>query len=278
MNLNFKSTTRIMKILKYLFPIIIAALFIPIPSKAQDQLAVPLSKPGKPGKLTIGVVRGSISVHGYGGKQVLISYKGNDNGKSQQVTKDGLRKISDNSVGFNVSEDDNEVKVSGSSPTKQVSFDISVPRNFNLHLSAVNGGELVVENVDGEMDLSNVNGKIILRNVGGSALVNTVNGDIQATFRSVAPDKPMAFSNLNGDIDVTLPAQTAMKAKMKSEWGDVFTDFDMDIKRTDAAKVNSSDNGTYKVSVNNWIYGTVNGGGPEYLFKSMRGDIYIRKK
>lgn len=269
-----------MKVLKYIFPIIISALLIPVQSKAQDQLAVPLSNPGKPGKLKIGLVRGSINVQGYDGKEVLISYSGkdDDDNDSHKVTQNGLRRISNNSVGFDVSEDNNEVEVSGASPMQDVNFKISVPRKFDLHLSTVNGGELVVENVDGEMELSNVNGDITLRNVGGSALVNTVNGDIQATFNNVTPDKPMAFSNLNGDIDITLPPKTAMKAKMKSEWGDVYTDFDMDVKRSDAEKVNSSEDGTYKVSVNNWIYGTINGGGPEYLFKSMRGDIYIRKK
>ena len=89
----------------------------------------------------------------------------------------------------------------------------------------------------------------------------------------------MAFSNLNGDIDVTLPANTQMTAKMKSEWGEVYTDFDMDVKRSDRDNVKSSaEDGVFKVSVNNWIYGNINGGGPEYLFKSMRGDIYIRKQ
>ncbi|MGD8427393.1 MAG: DUF4097 family beta strand repeat-containing protein [Balneolaceae bacterium] len=268
-----------MKVLKYIFPFIFSFLLIPALSKAQDQLAVPLSNPGQPGKLKIGIVRGSITVHGYDGKEVLISYKGDeDEDNGQKVTKNGLRRISNNSVGFEVSENDNEVEVSGTSPMKEVSFDITVPKNFDLHLSTVNGGELVVENVTGEMELSNVNGEITLRNVGGSGLVNTVNGDILATFKSVTPNKPMAFSNLNGDIDVTFPAKTAMKAKMKSEWGDVYTDFKMDIKRSDAEKVNTSEGGTYKVSVNNWIYGTINGGGPEYLFKSMRGDIYIRKE
>jgi DUF4097 and DUF4098 domain-containing protein YvlB len=115
--------------------------------------------------------------------------------------------------------------------------------------------------------------------VSGSAVANTVNGDIKATFNRISSNKPMAFSNLNGDIDITLPANAKVSTKMKSEWGEIFTDFDMNInsKRGNDSGVNV-DSGTYKVSVNNWIYGDINGGGPEYLFKSMRGDIYIRKK
>jgi hypothetical protein len=268
-----------MNALKCITLLLFSVLLLPLQTSAQDQIAVPLSNPGEPGKLHIGIVRGSISVSGYDGEEVLISYAGDlEDEKEQEVTKDGLRRISSNSIGFEVSEDDNKIEVSGSSPMKDISFEVTVPRNFSLDLSTVNGGEIVVENVTGEMEISNVNGQVTLRNVGGSALVNTVNGDIEATFQRVEPNKPMAFSNLNGKISITLPGDTKMSAKMKSEWGEVFTDFDMDIRRTDKEKVQSStEGGVYKVSVNNWIYGDVNGGGPEYLFKSMRGDIYIRK-
>jgi hypothetical protein len=269
-----------MNTFKYIFCFLAILILLPIQTEAQDQIVIPLTNPGEPGRLSIGIVRGSISVSGYDGEEVLVSY-GNDSEEDneQEVTKNGLRRISNNSVGFEASEEDNEVEVSSSSPMRNINFDITVPHNFSLELSTVNGGNIIVENVEGEMEISNVNGEVILRNVSGSALVNTVNGDIEATFQKVSPNKPMAFSNLNGDISVSLPANTKMSAKMKSEWGEVFTDFEMDIRRSNNKKVNAkSKNGTYNVSVNNWIYGDINGGGPEYLFKSMRGDIYIRQQ
>lgn len=269
-----------MKILKYFLPLIFSALIIPQLSIAQEQIAVPLSNPDQHGKLEVGIVRGSISVTGYEGKEVIIRYNTDeDDDDRSRVTRDGLRRISNNSAGFEVTEDNNTVRISGASPMREINFEISVPRNFSLHLSTVNGGGITLENVHGEMELSNVNGDVTLQNISGSALVNTVNGDITATFNNVDDSKPMAFSNLNGDIDITLPAGAQLTAKMKSEWGEVFTDFEMDVRRSDT-NVNSSDSrdGVYKVSVNNWIYGNINGGGPEYLFKSMKGDIYIRKK
>lgn len=266
-----------MKALKSLFLFIALFVLWAIPGQAQEQITVPLSDPGKAGKLHAGIVRGSISVNGYDGQEVLISYDGIRKDQEREVTEDGLRRISNNSIGFEVSEDNNEIEISGVSPLKNLELEISVPRNFSLYLSTVNG-ELLIENVSGEMELSNVNGDILLHNIGGTAMANTVNGDIEAIFRTVSSDNPMAFSNLNGDIDVTLPANTKISAKMKSEWGEVFTDFDMNIKRNDNEHATSSaKGGVYKISVNNWIYGTINGGGPEYLFKSMRGDIYIRK-
>lgn len=268
-----------MKALKYLLFLIFSTLIIPKLSLAQEQIAVPLSNPGQPGKLEIGIVRGSISVTGYDGQEVIIKYNSDEDDDKNRVTQDGLRRISNNSAGFEATENKNTVRISGASPMREINFEISVPRNFSLHLSTVNGGGLTIENINGEMELSNINGDITMHNISGSALVNTVNGDVTATFNSVDNNKPMAFSNLNGDIDITFPANAKLTAKMKSEWGEVFTDFEMDVKRSDT-NIKSSDgrSGGYKISVNNWIYGDINGGGPEYLFKSMKGDIYIRKK
>lgn len=268
-----------MNAIKHILYIALFGLLFVETASAQDQIAVPVSNPGEPGQLHLSAVRGSMKVTGYEGNEVIVRY-GNeeDMDEEREVTEGGLRRISNNSVGFEVREDNNRVKIAGVSPMKDIYFDISVPQNFSLKLSLVHGDEIVVENVIGEMEISHVNGDISLTNVGGSAIVNTVNGDIIASFRNVTEGKPMAFTNVNGDIDITLPSTAKLSAKMKSEWGEVFTDFDMEIKRDDSQKINSSESGVYKVTVNNWIYGTINGGGPEYLFKSLRGDIYIRKQ
>ncbi len=246
----------------------------------QQQVVIPLSNPGEPGKLELGVVRGSISVSGSDGEEVIINY---DNGENysddgnRPDSRNGLRRISDNSIGFEVTEDDNEVEIGGASPRTDIDFTITVPRNFSLYLSVVNGGDIRVENVNGEMEISHVNGDVTLTNVGGSATVNTVNGEITATFNSIDENSPMAFNNVQGDIDITLPANAKVTTKMKSEWGEVYTDFEMDIDRSDRENIDV-DSDVYKVSVNNWITGRINGGGPEYMFKSLRGDIYIRKQ
>ncbi|MDX1672529.1 MAG: DUF4097 family beta strand repeat-containing protein [Balneolaceae bacterium] len=262
---------------------ILSALFISLlfcgSAAAQDQIAIPLSNPGQPGKLRLGLVRGSISVSGYDGNEVIIRYNNESKKEEEQkVTEDGLRRITNNATGFEVTEDNNEVKINGITPMKEINFDLSVPRNFSLKLSLVNGEDITIENVNGEMEISHINGAVALVNVSGSASVNTVNGDITANFSRVSEGQPMAFTTLNGDIDVTLPDNAQLTAKMRSEWGDIYTDFDMDINRSGTNRNDNSDSGVFKVSINNWIYGDINGGGAEYLFKSMKGDIYIRKK
>ena len=74
------------------------------------------------------------------------------------------------------------------------------------------------------------NGPITLRNVTGSVVANTVNGNLTAVMPSVTAQKAMAFSAFNGDVDVTLPSSIKANLRLHSYQGDVFTNFDLDIK------------------------------------------------
>jgi DUF4097 and DUF4098 domain-containing protein YvlB len=156
---------------------------------------------------------------------------------------------------------------------------IMTPRNFSLHLSTVNNGDIVVKDVRGEMEISNVNGDITMKDISGSVVANTVNGDMKVSFENITPDVPMSFTTLNGDVDVSLPPNAKFTARMKTDQGDLYTDFDMDMSSSSAHRVvTTNKNGVYKVSVGDWRYGKVNGGGPELTFKSFNGDISIRKE
>jgi len=87
----------------------------------------------------------------------------------------------------------------------------------------------------------------------------------------------MAFSTLNGDVKVALPADTKANLKVKSDNGDVFSDFNIDIDKTPSKVNKTSEPGLYKIKKDDWIYGKINGGGPEMMMKNMQGDIYVKK-
>lgn len=246
---------------------------------AQDQIAVPLSNPGQPGQLSLNMIRGSMEITGYDGDEVVIRHNGQHaDPREREETRDGMRRLTGPGRGFEVQERNNNVSISGISPADNIEFEILVPYNFSLNLSMVNGSKMHVERVDGVLEMNNVNGGITLTDVGGCAILNTVNGEIKATFRSVEAGKLMAFSNVNGDIDVTLPADTQFSGKMKSDLGDVFTDFDMEITSDSDNTTFNIGAGSFSMSINKWIHADANGGGPEYLFKTLRGDIMIRSR
>lgn len=108
-------------------------------------------------------------------------------------------------------------------------------------------------------------------------VANTVNGDIVVTFNKIDANAPMAFSTLNGDVNVTLPADTKANLKLKTDNGEIFSDFDVDVDKTPGKTEKSSTPGLYKIKKEDWVYGKINGGGAEMLMKNMQGDIYLKK-
>ena len=90
----------------------------------------------------------------------------------------------------------------------------------------------------------------------------------------------MSFSTMNGDVDVTLPPSTKATLSLKSDMGDIFSDFDMS-KHKMVRKIDKKDSrakgGKYKIKIENAMQVELNGGGPEMQFTTFNGDIYIRK-
>ncbi len=253
-------------------------------NEVKEQLVVPLSDPGKSGRLEASLINGSIHVQPHNGKDVIIDAamvqrpdQSKHKGKDDELAS-GMKKISTRGgIEMTAEERNNNVKVSTQSFKNNMQLDIKVPQNFSLKLHTINNGDIVVENINGELEISNVNGPITLNNVSGSAVVNTINGNLKATFKSLNNDTPMAFSTLNGNIDVTFPANAKFNAKLKSDRGDIYSDFDVDVDKSQPKSNRSSENGMYKVSIDDWVQGKVNGGGREVMMKNMHGTIYIRK-
>ena len=106
-------------------------------------------------------------------------------------------------------------------------LEIEVPVRTNLELRVVNGGEIAVEGVEGNLEVNNVNGPVRLTGVSGSVVASAVNANVTVRLTRVTDAKAMAFSSLSGTVDVTLPATTKANLKLRSDNGDVFTDFDV---------------------------------------------------
>ncbi|GAB3771934.1 hypothetical protein GCM10028818_11420 [Spirosoma horti] len=251
----------------------------------KEQLVVPLSDPSKPGSLKVGLINGSIHVIGYSGKDVVIDItasakrgRNNDNDDRPDRAANGMKRIATGMpLDVSAEEKNNTVNVHANSIKQTVDLTIKVPQRFSLKVSTVNNGTIEVENVSGTLEATNVNGYIHLTNVAGSAVANTVNGNLIATFKSIDSDTPMAFSTLNGNVDVTFPASVKANSKLKSDRGDIYSDFDIDVDKNQPKVSRTSQSGMYQVKIEDWVYGKINGGGPEVMMKNMNGNIYIRK-
>lgn len=245
-----------------------------------EQMTVPLSNPASPGTLKVNLISGSISIKGGTNKEVIIDaeIKERKENGSNEVRSDGMRRISANK-GFEITanEKNNTVSVGTGNPNQKMNLSIQVPANFSLKISTINNGDISIENVNGNMEISNINGKITLTNVSGSAISNTINGDIRGNFKTITGDTPMAFTSLNGDVDISFPSSAKANLKLQTERGEILSDFDIDLNMAAPEVVKSSDGGMHKIKKGGWTMGKINGGGPEFLMKTMNGDILIRK-
>ena len=243
-----------------------------------EQLKVPLSSPGKQYTLNVDLVNGSIKVSSYAGSEILIDVKSKGKREISDDGPSGMKRISPkNSFDITAKEDNNVVTVENNDVNKAVELTLKVPQNVKLKLSTINNGEIEVENVQGELEINNVNGAIKCTGINGSVVASTVNGNVITTFTAVNDKAPMAFTTLNGNVDVSFPTNAKNNVKLKSERGEIFTDFDIDIDKTEPKTETKKEAGMYQLKLDDWIIGKINGGGPEVLMTNMNGNIYVRK-
>ena len=244
----------------------------------KEQITIPLSDPHARGILIVKHQKGSINIQGYDGAVVVIdAIKRYETNENIEIKDEGLKKIPTNNFKITATEEDNQVLVRTNSFDKTVDLDIQVPYSFDLKLNTIDNGDITVNNISGTMEVSNVDGDITIKEVSGSVIANTVDGNIVIVFNSVTENTPMAFSTVDGKIDVTFPANINALLKMKSDYGDVFSDFEIELIEHKQNIEKNNKTGVYKVVIEEWTYGKINNGGTEILLKSLDGNIYIRK-
>jgi len=243
-----------------------------------DRIPLTLSDPSRLAHVKVSMVNGGITVKGYEGKEVVV--EAHVRNRENSHDEGGPKRLAISTTGLSVEEENNEVNINTESYMHPIDVTVSVPLHTSLKLRAVNDGDIVVTGVDGELDVDDVNGSVTLNNISGSAVAHALNGHLHVTFTRVDPQKAMAFSSLNGDIDVTFPADLKANVSIRSDRGDVFSDFDVQLKAASSQPVvedSRGKGGKYRVKVDKTVHGTINGGGPEIQFRNFQGQIYIRK-
>jgi DUF4097 and DUF4098 domain-containing protein YvlB len=258
---------------------------------ANPRVTVPIADPSRPVQLRAHLLNGSITVKGADVKEILVEAKARDDGDGEEPEDraegrrekgrtEGMKRIPMTSAGLSIESENNVVRISTDSIRRTTDLVITVPVHTSASLHTVNGGDIVVTGIDGELDVNNVNGSVTLKNVSGSVVAHALNGRVLVTLNRVDA-KPMAFSSLNGDIDVTLPAGLKANVSMRTDNGEVYSDFDVQLAANAPQPVvedgRTQGGGKYRVKVEKTVRGTINGGGPEIQFKNFNGNIYIRK-
>ena len=267
---------------------LLLALGIPVvPQSAQDpslsQKAAPepyrkefvaaFSRPDHTGTLNVDIKRGSIHVTGYDGDQVIVELCVPDYMPSNDQPADGLKELRPNTIDFDIEQSDNQIKVDGNSYEYTTDLSIKVPRKTNLILDSYQDGVIHVQKVQGTFNVRSQNNDIRLEGVSGAGRFRAYNGNVVADFQSVTEDESLSFESYNGSIDVKLPVDIKADARYRSGSGKVLTDFNITLS-DDIIKATTNGG----VEFDQFVHGTLNGGGPSLSLETEKGDIRLRRQ
>jgi hypothetical protein len=261
------------------FIVVVLAGFCWAQDNQAEQIIVPLSNPGQPGKLILEQHLGSISVKGYEGTVVLIKafLRRSGEGAFPSREAEGMKPIPAAAIQLDAQEVGNVVTVDAHTRSKSVDVDVLVPFRFSAKLGVRDDGDVVVQDLAGEVEVDNPYGHVRLARLSGSASVNTVDGDISAQFKNINPGVPLAFTSIHGKVDVTFPPDVGLTVRMKSDEGMVYSDFDIALEKRKSVSSPAGTTGGTRIALEEWTTGRIGRGGTDVLMRSFDGNVYIRK-
>jgi hypothetical protein len=151
-------------------------------------------------------------------------------------------------------------------------FTIRAPRDVQLRLCTINGGDLTVDGTRGDFDVDNVNGRIDMTAVAGSGHAHTVNGGVKVSF-TANPTAASSFKTVNGNVDVYFQDGLSADLRMKTMNGGLFTDFDAQPLPGIAPTSGERRNGRFVYRANEFTRVRVGRGGPEIAFETLNGSV-----
>ncbi len=165
---------------------------------------------------------GGVTVVGWDKKEILVTATIQAGARSLEDAKDLASKVSIETTG-------GVIRADGPSRFGKswwwVSYEVYVPREYDLTLRANNGG-LEVEGVRGHMDLSTTNGGIHLDAVAGNVRARTTNGGVGVVLQGEHWDgEGLDAETTNGGVRLDLPERYAAHLETGTVNGHIDIDF-----------------------------------------------------
>jgi hypothetical protein len=246
----------------------------------QKEVTVPFSDQNGKMKLDVQVFSGDIKIIGTSRQDALIKYsieKHEDENDREDEKSSGMKKIGGGNFQFEIGEDNNTVKVRSQNFNSILLMEIEIPSEIDIDISKQIGQNIYIENIQGAINVENNVGSVTMKGISGSVNASSSTGEINVEFTKIDDSQSMTFNTITGNIDLTFNNAYKADLKMRTEWGDIYSDMNIETKVVEEPQSkNVSKNGGMKVISNNWTYGSLNGGGPEMTLKTQMGSIYLR--
>jgi DUF4097 and DUF4098 domain-containing protein YvlB len=145
-----------------------------------------------------------------------------------------------------------------------VSYELEVPRDAEMTVSATNGG-IAVRDVGGRIDLRTVNGGLALEDVSGDIRGETTNGGVQLRMSGDSWKGPgLDVRTTNGGIQLALPPTLSAELDVRAVNGGLQVDYPVTVSGL--------------ISSRREIRGTIGSGGPRIRASAVNGGITITRR
>lgn len=215
----------------------------------------------------------SISVEAYDGNEIILepssSYKIPERAKGlKPINAMGL---TDNTgIGLSTKKEGNTTFVYQVARNQDAKYTVKVPKGVMVKYknSSIHGDDFYAKNIITEMEIKTHGGDIKLSNITGPVTANTVHGNIELSFTNLNQKLPSSIASVHGDVDVAFPSAAKAALSIGTNWGEVYSDLDLEVENQDGMKVYGAKK----------IKGTLNGGGVNISVSSTHGNVYLRKQ
>lgn len=229
--------------------IIISAFFASIVTFGQNPRQYKTNFSGANKRVHILSGANQLTVEGHTGNEVIIEVEPSN--KELPEEAEGLRVITagavDNTgIGANVTTEDNVLKIKLPKSKYFGNFRVKIPKDLAITIkeSGYAYGKWFIGGLNGEVEINSSYSTINIKGISGPLLARCGYGKVSVVYDKLNQTKPNAIS-ASGSADITLPADTKANLRLESDYGDIFTDFDLnellteDIKENKDGKPNS---------------------------------------
>ena len=242
------------------------------------RVVIPLRNSAGPRVVELSTSMGNIIVRTHPGGDVVAETDGAS--RSSERSRDGMHRIDiPPGEGIEVSEHDNVIHLRApwrGGGNHNVTLTVPVETSLSLKTTM---GNINVEGVHGEIDVTSTSGNITLTSVSGTVVASTTMGSQKVTMDRVDPSKPLAFSSVNGSIDVTFPPDLKANLTFKTGLSEIWSDFDVTLTGTSrSGSMHQLSRNRRSDSMDSALSGSINGGGVQISFHAVNGGINVRKK
>jgi hypothetical protein len=241
-------------------PLFVLTLLAVLPSLAAPQVEPVEAPPGT--RISVSLLWGGVELVGDDGTTVRVVRNTSVGGSDPTVIAEAGSAVS-------VVRSGDQIEISqvlpGEGAFASSFIEVRVPRDRAVSVEMLRGGEITLAGTRGDLEVTNHNGSVVLSDVSGGVRVSAQNGSI--TGELSGPVEPSAsFASLNGEIDLTLPGDASITARLRTDNGRLRSDFPLEVVERSTFLGRGAE-----------VVAEINGGGTPFVATTRSGDVVLRR-